>query len=117
MEINEDAYGLFDRYLAGDLSRDEKAAFENELSGNEVLRNELEWLQLAISGIQMNGNGILKKQLAEIGAAIPASAFEKYTPSIRGKSFFRKWWWVLAVIVALAAGIIITWNIAQKKTS
>jgi hypothetical protein len=107
MEMNEETYGLFDRYLAGNLAADEKAAFEKELAGDEMLRNELQWMSLAISGIRMNGKSILKKQLAEIGGTIPAAAFEKYSPSIKPQSFFKKWWWAIAVVVAV--GIAVTW--------
>jgi hypothetical protein len=107
MEMNEETYGLFDRYLAGNLAADEKTAFEKELAGDEMLRNELQWMSLAISGIRMNGKSILKKQLAEIGGTIPAAAFEKYSPSIKPQSFFKKWWWAIAVVAA--AGIAVTW--------
>lgn len=108
MEINEETYGLFDRYFTGNLSAEERMDFEKALAVDEKFRDEFQWLNSAVSEIRMNGSYILKKQLAEIGAAIPASAFEKYTPSIKPKSFFKKWWWAIAVIIA-AAGLAIAW--------
>jgi hypothetical protein len=108
MEINEETYRLFDRYFTDDLSAEERMDFEKALSVDEKFRGEFQWLSIALSEIRMNGRSILKKQLAEIGAAIPASAFEKYTPSIKPKNFFKKWWWAIAVIVA-AAGLTIAW--------
>jgi hypothetical protein len=112
MEMNEETYGFFDRYLAGNLAADEKAAFEKELAGDEMLRNELQWMSLAISGIRMNGKSILKKQLADIGGTIPAAAFEKYSPSIKPQSFVKKWWWAIAVVVA--AGIAVAWFVMHQ---
>lgn len=109
MEINEETYRLFDRYFTGNLSAEERVDFEKTLSVDEKFRDEFQWLNSAVSEIRMNGRSILKKQLAEIGAAIPASAFEKYTPSIKPKSFFKKWWWAIvtgAVIVAAAVTAI-----------
>jgi hypothetical protein len=108
MEINEETYKLFDRYFTDNLSAEERADFEKALSVDEKFRDEFQWLSLAVSEIRMNGKSILKKQLAEIGATIPASAFEKYAPSIKPKNFFKKWWWAIAVIVA-AAGLTIAW--------
>lgn len=108
MEINEETYRLFDRYFTDNLSAEERLDFEKALSVDEKFRDEFQWVSLAVSEIRMNGKSILKKQLAEIGAAIPASAFEKYSPSIKPKNFFKKWWWALAVIVA-AAGLAIAW--------
>ncbi|MDQ3110771.1 MAG: hypothetical protein M3R17_12830 [Bacteroidota bacterium] len=112
MEINEETYGLFDRYLTGNLSGEEKVMFEKELSLDDSLRDEFQWVNLAASEIRMNGRSILKKQLAEIGTAIPTSAFEKYSPSIR-KSFFKKWWWIIA-IVAVAIGLAFGWFIMNQ---
>src|ERR1044071_6472260 len=106
MEINEETYRLFDRYFTGNLSAEERADFEKALAVDEKFRDEFQWLSIAVSEIRMNGRSILKKQLAEIGAAIPASAFEKYSPSIKPKNFFKKWWWAIAggvVIVAATA--------------
>ncbi len=115
MEINEETYRLFDRYHAGELSAAGRADFEQLLLSDEQLRNEFDWLNLAVSEIRMNGKSILKKQLAEIGAGIPASAFEKYSPSIKSKSFFKKWWWVIAVAVAI--GLAATWFVLNRRSS
>ncbi len=115
MEINEETYRLFDRYHTGELSVAEHADFEQMLLSDEQFRNEFDWLNLAVSEIRMNGNSILKKQLAEIGAGIPSSAFEKYSPSIKSKSFFKKWWWVIAVAVAI--GLAATWFVLNRHSS
>lgn len=115
MEINEETYRLFDRNLAGELSAAERADFEKMLLADEQLRNEFDWLNLAVSEIRMNGKSILKKQLAEIGAGIPASAFEKYLPSIKSKSFFKKWWWVITLVVAI--GLVTTWFVLNQHSS
>jgi len=102
MEANEETYRLFDNYLSGNLSEEEKGAFEKNLSENDSLRQEFLWMSSAVNTIRMSGKQIFKKQIAEIGMGIPGSAFEKYSPSIKPKSFFRKYWWAITTAAALA---------------
>jgi hypothetical protein len=103
MEFNESTYNLFDDYLSGNLSEGDAHEFEKSLSGNDSLREEFSFVSSAANAIQMSGNNIFKKQLAEIAAGISPSAFEKYSPSLKPKSFLKKYWWAISVA---AAGII-----------
>src|ERR1700757_4773329 len=115
MEANEETYRLFDNYLSGNLSGDEKILFEKDLSENESLREEFMWMSSAVNSIRMSGKQILKKQLAEIGAGIPATAFEKYSPSIKPKNFFRKYWWAIAATSSLIIAVACYYLLKQKQ--
>jgi hypothetical protein len=110
MEANEKTYQLFDNYLSGNLSGDEKNRLEKTLSENDSLRDEFIWMSSAVNSIRMSGNQIFKKQIAEIGMGIPSSALEKYSPSIKPKNFFRKYWWAItagsAIIIAVSCWFI-----------
>lgn len=105
MEANEETYRLFDNYLSGNLSGQEKVVFEKMLSENDSLRDEFIWMSSAVNSIRMSGNQIFKKQMAEIGMGIPASAFAKYSPSIKPKNFFRKYWWAIAAASAIVIAV------------
>lgn len=57
---------LLDKYLSGNMSPDEKLAFENELQNNTQLKMELKACQIGIENLKENEREVLKKRLQEL---------------------------------------------------
>ena len=104
--IDEKTYDEIDRYLRGEMSAEERAAFDARLSSDEALRAEVEWLSVAF---RATGKLMMKSQLAEIFAGVPSASLVKYTPSKNGQGFLKKWWWAGVMFVAASAAVI-WWN-------
>lgn len=112
--IDAGTYDELDRYALEKMPAEERSAFEKRIASDEELREELEWLAAATLAMNSSGKSILQKQIAQIAATVPASALEKYTPSINKKGFLKKWGWAIAGIIAVAAGIAVWWFVIHK---
>lgn len=68
------------RYLEGELTATEKAAFEAELRQDEKLQKDLKAYQALIHGVKQQERAKMKMKVAAIGAGLGAASLIKYQP-------------------------------------
>ncbi|MNU84844.1 hypothetical protein D3C71_745720 [compost metagenome] len=90
---------LIERYLQNELSEEGKIAFEQELAGNEVLREELELHQLVQSAAKRASQRVMVQQVGK-----------SYFRNLRIKQF------TIAGILTIAATVGIVYWVQSKKT-
>jgi hypothetical protein len=117
MALDEQTYALIDRYLLGAMDANERMAFEERMSAEADLNDEVAWMKQLQQEMKNMGRDVLKRQLAAIGAAVPTKELASYSPSQNAiappKTSSFNWWWIL--IVAGAIGTAIFWYV--KETS
>lgn len=112
MEINENTYELFDKFLSGKISGEEKSSFEKMLASDNLFNEEFSFFRNTVAALESSGSDLLKKQLAEIASGISPSSFEKYSPSLKPKPFFKKFWWAIVITAATA---LVLWFVFHHR--
>lgn len=90
---------LIERYLQNELSEEGKIAFEQELAGNEALREELELHQLVQSAAKRASQRVMVQQVGK-----------SYFRNLRIKQF------TIAGVLTIAATVGIVYWVQSKKT-
>ncbi len=90
---------LIERYLQNELSEEGKIAFEQELAGNEALREELELHQLVQSAAKRASQRVMVQQVGK-----------SYFRNLRIKQF------TIAGVLTIAATVGIVYWVQNKKT-
>ncbi|MGL4596919.1 MAG: hypothetical protein ACRCYO_05300, partial [Bacteroidia bacterium] len=109
MALDEQTYEQIDRFLRGAMDANERLVFEERLSAEDELREELQWMKNLQQEMNTLGRDILKRQIAAIGMAVPAKEIATYTPAKNAvappKTSSMNWWWVLVVVGAIGAAV------------
>ncbi len=112
--IDESTYNELDRYFHSAMNAEERSAFESRLNANAEMREEFQWLGIMLGGMKQQGRSVMKQTIASVIAGVPSGAVTKYKPSVnarpakpfgRGKSFLKKYWWVVASVAAVAIAV------------
>lgn len=88
-------------YLEGNLSKDDKIAFESELAENEYLKNEVELYKKVIAGIESEGAAELKEYLQQ----------RLSEPELKSNS--RAWMYAAATVSVLLIGYVAIFKYIQ----
>ncbi len=117
MAIDEQTYEQIDRFLRGAMDANERLVFEQRLRDDDALRDEVEWMKNMSQEMKNMGREVLKRQIAAIGAAVPAKELASYSPTQNAvappKTSSMSWWWVLVVVGAIGAAIF--WYVKETR--
>ncbi|GJM35287.1 MAG: hypothetical protein DHS20C18_42880 [Saprospiraceae bacterium] len=98
-----------EQYLTGDLSKEEKAAFENQMKVDQQLAEEVELIRNMTGGIRLYGHKKLKSELDIIHKKV-------ITPKEKGRFRLLNSKWIFGVAASLAV-LLVAYVAWQSKIS
>lgn len=94
--MNDESLELMERYFSGELTAEERAAFDERLAADAAFRQEMEAYRKTIRLVRLEGRKALRSRLAAQGRLLDA---EKKSPSRH-----RRWWAGLTVLLLALLG-------------
>jgi hypothetical protein len=114
--IDEATYDQLDRYFHSGMNEQERSAFELKMDSDKALREEYDWIHNMLGGMKSQGRSVMKQTIATALSGISAAEVVKYSPSVNGKSFLKKYWVAITVaVVAVGVAISIYAYVNQHK--
>lgn len=89
--MNEQQNILILRYLNGELSKEDKASFEERLSHDKDLQLAIKEYKQIVEVVKVKERQKLKTTIGAIGAGIPAKELESYQPKFPPPSNTSSW--------------------------
>ncbi|MCF8245998.1 MAG: hypothetical protein K9J37_15075 [Saprospiraceae bacterium] len=107
-----------ERYLLGRMPEDERASFEESLSQNSQLAEDLQQFRTILGGLELHDYQQLKSKIniarAEVKGQDATNALGAKTVVMKPKNAFR-WLWAAAAVLVLAVGVY--WAVQQDDAT